>query len=176
MPSARATEQPDPLWAQLHEVLVKGLGELDLNHGELAEGCGVTRQVVSLWASPHKDAAPSIVYVARMAASSDDRVRQLGLRLLRTVAAHADADLTDLRGAEGDVIERLDALDRESYEARHELRQAHADGHFDDDELARIAKESDEAATRYRAEANSARREIERRRQQRCGQRGRVTA
>ncbi|NIR31704.1 MAG: hypothetical protein GWN84_20805 [Gammaproteobacteria bacterium] len=168
----RAAAQKDPLREQVRTVLVTGLGELGLGHGDVAHACGTTRQAVGLWASPNHEATPSITYVARLAAAEDALCRALGLRLLRAVAAHADADLVDLREADGDVVERLDALDREAYEARHELRLAHADGHLDDGELTRIAKESDEAATHYRGEANRARRELERRRQERS--RGRV--
>jgi|GEM_PF-3657420 len=176
MPSARASERPDPLWEQLRVELVTALGELDLSHQQLADACGASRQNVGQWVSPNKDASPSLVYVARMAASDDERARALGLRLLRAVAAHADADLTDLRSSDGELMERLDAMDREGFEARHALRSAHADGSLDDDELANIAQQADEAATRYRGEANGARAELQRRRRQRSGERGRAQA
>ena len=170
MPARVAPAHPSPTAAELRErlrlALISGMGELDLNHSDVAEACGATRQNVSLWASPHHEGSPALAYVAALASSQDERLRTLGLRLLREAAAGAEADLVDLRAAdEGDPLARVMHLDRESFEARASIVSAHADGHLTSDELAAIVRENDQASTAHRLEANSARLELARRRQ-----------
>ncbi len=163
MPDDRAPAQkPSALAKQMRErlrqALNSGMGELDLRHADVADGCGVGRQVVSIWVSPHHESSPSLAFIAVLTASTDERLRTLGLRLLREAAAFAEADLVDLREAdEGDLVVRLATLDREGYEGRASIAASLEDGHQSAEELEEIIRQNDEAATAHRREVNRAR-------------------
>lgn len=163
---ARARKSPVPSAAELRErlrvALITGMGELDLSHADVADACSTTRQSVSLWASPHHEDSISLAYSGVLAANADERLRTLGLRLLRVVLASAEADVVDLRLAEEqDPLVAAVEMDREDYEARASVMLADADGVRTAPELKLIIKENDEAAAVHARQANLARAQLE---------------
>jgi transcriptional regulator with XRE-family HTH domain len=122
----------------------------DIDQSELAESCGVPRQVPSIWESKDGSKSPLVADLHLMPTP-------VALALIRDAAIAHGHTIVSEQADETITVSTLAPLLKDVHEATHELAVGIADGALDAAELDRIERESMQAAERLTRLANTAR-------------------